>query len=344
LRSANQKQIAERLGLSQATVSMVLNDDPRISKDTRERVFEVIEELDYRPDGIARSFVNKKTGNIGFILCDRMISSPSYFRMIHGVDRSVSRQGRKLLFTSAREFIAEKSKFPLILKEKILDGAIVSGKVSSEFVVILKNRGIPTVLLGSYDIENVDIVTPDSKKGAFEAVSYLISLGHRRIGFIAGSFSLTVHREQLDGYKKAYEEAGFNYDKSFIQENAEENATNMVEQMLKIPEQPTAIFAANDMIAINVMEILRGKGLSIPEDMSIVGSGDIEIASHTTPRLTTVRIFDEKMAELAVKRLVEIIDGGSQNPVRKTVGIELIIRESCGFIADQNSHRRGKSA
>ena len=328
----NQKEIAERAEVSQSTVSLVLNNDPRITKETRKSVLKVIEELDYRPDSSARSLAGKRTGNIGFILCDVIISNPFFFKMLHGVDQEVSRQNRKLLYTGAEEFLTEKSRFPLMLKEKILDGAIVSGKVSLEFVNILKDRKIPRVVLGNHELEDVDIISADVRTGSFDAVSYLISLGHTRIGFMTGSLEYFYHRELLESYRLAHEKAGLDCDEELIRENIEEDAGIMVERMFKIKEPPTAIFAVNDIIAVNAMEALKERGFKIPDDISIIGIHDIDIASYTTPRLTTVKMFHELMAEAAVKRLMEIIDTGSQKPVRKTIRTELVIRDSCAYV------------
>ncbi len=329
--SVTQKEVARRLGLSQSTVSMVLNDDPRVAKETSSRVLGMMEELDYRPDAIARSFMSEETGIVGFILCDVMVSRPVYGRMLEGVDQAVRRGGGKLLFSSAQEYLSEKREFPSILKERVLDGAIVSGKVSREFVDVLRSRRLPLVLLGTYDIEDADTVTADNRKGAFDAVSYLVSLGHSRIAFIADTMEYPAHRERSEGYRMALEKAGLDRE-GFLLLGKEEGAAPTVDRILDIGRdgRPTAMLACNDMVAMTAMEQLKERGQSVPDDMSIVGFDDDRIGSHVTPRLTTVRVFEERLGERAAGRLAEVIGGGSEAPVREVMDTELIIRESCG--------------
>lgn len=329
MRSTDQKRIAELARVSQSTVSRVLNNSPLIKEEVRNRVITVIEELDYHPDGIARSFVGEKTMNLGFILCDRTLSHPFYFRLLEGIENEVKAHGYKLFFSTTQEFLRHKLDFPQVLKEKLADGVILSGKIDEGLLHILRERDVPFVLAGNYNFDGVNKIAWDATKGACEAISYLIELGHRNIGFISGPLRYQINLELLKGYKLALQEIGIGYNEDFVQNDEKEDVAKLVTNLLNLPTVPTAIFAVNDMMAIKAIEQLEENGIKVPEDISIVGCGDIELSSHVTPSLTTIKIFLEEMGKMAVKKLMEYISGNDNLPHTTIVSHELVVRESC---------------
>lgn len=329
MRSTDQKRVAELARVSQSTISRVLNNSPLIKEEVRNRVMKVMDELDYHPDGIARSFVGEKTMNLGFILCDRTLSHPFYFRLLEGIEKEVKAHGYKLFFSTAQEFLSHKMHLPDTLKEKLTDGIILSGKIDEKLLHILRERNIPFILAGNYNFEGVNKVSWDATKGAHEGVRCLIELGHRNIGFISGPLAYQVNLELLKGYELALQETGIGYNEDFIQSDEQEDVAKLIAKLFALPTVPTAIFAVNDMMAIKAMEQLKEKGIKIPEDISIVGCGDIELSSHVTPSLTTIRIFLEDLGKMAVKKIMECIYGNDNLPHTTIVPHELVVRESC---------------
>lgn len=339
--TATLKDIAEEVGVSSSTVSRAINDKGRVSETTKGRILEAIKKLDYHPNIMARGLASKKTKSIGFVIHKRRGHSLGHSSFYGKIMEGVEKEGRKCAYYPIFSVISEverKSVSLEIVKENRVDGLILAGcDIDKELILFLKERKIPIVLVDNHlDNEKMSCVVTDNVNGAFEAVNYFISLGHNRIGFVAEMLSDLSFSERLQGYKLALSQAGLNYDENLVRESKDDTGFTATKELLENQLPPSAILAANDTAAIQAMKAIREKRLRIPEDVAIVGFDDGEVAPHTNPSLTSVRVFTEKMGQIAMRMLIEIINSKNSLPVKNLMFTELVIRKSCGVKRDNN--------
>lgn len=322
------KAIAKRVGVSVATVSRALSGRGRVDEATRERILRVAEELGYAPDMAARSLVLRRTENIGFLIHALQSLSPHTFygEILTAVERELRRHRYHLHFATV-----EDETLPPLIKENRVDGLILVGcDLPPSLIHSLKERRIPLVLLDNH-LPGIDSVFTDNIGGAFQATTYLIRLGHRRIAFIAETLDNLSFRERFEGYRQALEAHSLPFDPELVAEGERgfEGGFLAMSSLLK-RTRPTAVVAANDPTAASAMRAIRAHGLRIPEDIAVVGFDDDPLAVHTDPPLTTMRVFRSKMAVLAVARLLDLIKNPEQPALHIRVETQLIIRQSCG--------------
>jgi len=326
------KDIAKMAKVAPSTVSRALNNKGRMSSATRERIRQLAQELGYHPNINAKGLATNRTGNIGIIIHKRHKPLPGSFydfygTIIIGVEEEAGNQGYNFIFSSVDgEFVV-----PRCVKERRVDGLIIMGcDISKDLISKLKDDGVPLVLVDNH-IDGVDSVAVDNTGGAYKAVEYLIKLGHRKIGFIAERFTDLSFKERFEGYKLALSEHGLQYNPDLVAEGLTRPDHGYV-AMKKLLGRgtPSAVFAANDSTAVGAIRAIKEKGLKVPDDIAIVGFDDGGLASQAVPPLTTVRVFREKMASAAAKRLIELIEDPDQPPVHLTLPTKLIVRESCG--------------
>jgi LacI family transcriptional regulator len=225
--------------------------------------------------------------------------------------------------------MSDLTSFKLIEENKV-DGLLLVGEMSHDFVMRLNKTGIPIVLV-DHDIKGtaLDSVTSDNFNGAYEAVSYLIDLGHRDIGFITENLAHGTFHSRFLGYKEALKKHQIEYDENLVEAGIPYTGQGILDKLLKSSKQPTAIFNCNDLIAIKAITAAREKGLSIPDELSIVGFDDIEISSQIHPPLTTVRVRREEMGALAVRKLISRINDKDKKFTKTVMPTELVVRKSC---------------
>ncbi|RLF23782.1 MAG: LacI family transcriptional regulator, partial [Thermoplasmata archaeon] len=218
---------------------------------------------------------------------------------------------------------------PRCVKERRVDGVIFMGcDISKELILSLND--IPLVLVDNH-LDGVNSIAIDNEGGAYKAVEYLIKLGYRKIGFIAERLSDLSFKERFEGYKAALKEYGLEYHADLVAEGLTppEHGYVAMKKLLK-RGTPPAVFAANDSTAAGAIKAIKENGLRVPDDIAVIGFDDGPTALHTVPLLTTVRVFREKMARVAAKRLMELIENPDQPPIQLRLPTELVIRESCG--------------
>lgn len=329
------KDVAKAVGVAHSTVSRALNGDPRISQETRERVLRAARELNYQPNLSARGLVRRKVLSIGLVVPD--VSEPFYGRIVEGVDRVTYAAGFNLvLYLTHADRRREIAALEQIRQGRV-DGLILMiRKAKSQAVIELKQQGVPLVLLlqeirGS----GIDSVRVDNVEGAVLAVQHLLAGGHRRIAFIAGPSLAPDSQERHKGYKLALERAGIAYDARLVVRGdfSFASGARAAEKLLNLPaeERPTAIFAANDHMAMGAIKHLSERGVHVPQDVAVVGFDDIAPAAYFRPALTTVR----QPVEESARQAAELLIGRLQGSVRETREIllktELVVRESCGL-------------
>ena len=319
------KDVAQKAGVSIATVSLVLHNHERISPATKKKVLKAIKELDYHPSRSAAGLVTKKTGNIGFILTDDhfLKTEPFYTRIFLGTE-FVTRGNEYyvLLATIDRDF-KEGSVMPRFIRERSVDGIIIN----------LASYHLPTVFVDFFPINgDHNVVLIDNLKGGYQATKHLIDLGHHEIGFIGADIKHPSILERLNGYRQALQNAGIEIKNENIDTNedypARQNGYDAAQRLFNKNKNITAIFACNDAMAIGVMHYASDKGVNIPDDLSLVGFDDVEADLFLNPPLTTIRVPKIELGTEAMQLLADVIKNKNMNYRKMLVPIELIIRKS----------------
>jgi len=333
-----QRQIAEEVGVSRTTVSLVLNNVPgvRISSGTRQRIVEVARRLNYYPDAAARTLVSGRTQTIGFVLCqspDRIFADAFLPEVLRGVGDAVQESGFRVLVHSVEDVIAPDAYVGLV-REKQTDGIILSGPRSDDRQLArLRAEGFPIVLLGQLSGSDFPFVDVDNVGAAKQAVNHLLELGHRRIGMITNApLTYTAARDRLTGYRQVLEEAGVTYEQELVRygDFREESGFHAMRQLLSLAEPPTAVFVASDLVAFGALVAIKEQGLRVPDDVSLVGFDDVRLAHYVDPPLTTVRLPAYGLGYQAATLLTQLIGTGSVGAQQILLQTELVVRESCG--------------
>jgi len=328
------EHIAQLAKVSKATVSRVLNNSPKVTEETREKVMKVIKESGYYPSATARRLTTNKAETIGLIIPapqDKTFGNPFYTEILRGFTHQAKIEGYDLLL-----FINEhKFNYSRLFHDRRVDGLLLIGvKRNDKGITQLSKNKFPYILTGKVDCKDANYVDANNKGGAYQAVSHLTNLGHKRIAYIGGSFEFVFNQERFEGYLKALKEHNLKYGKELTMESisTQESGYEAMRKILKSSSIPTAVFAANDLDAIGAMKAIKEKGLKIPEGISLVGFDDIQLASYTEPSLTTVRQPIFKMGTTAISLLVQLIEGKEKEPLKVELPTQLIIRESSGGI------------
>jgi len=340
------KDVAREANVSPATVSRVFNNNPSISAETRELVLATAAKLGYRPRTPKSARKDNLRKNIAIVFNNRLSSltdDPFYGQVIAGIEQIVSPKNYNLFFrTVTGHLSSDLEKIETLINDEKLAGIILAGyEIDEQLVKQIKKNRLPLVLVDSnlYD-ENVNMVLNDNTTGARAAVDYLISLGHRRIAFVGGPLSHTSLDERYIGYKQALRRAGIKKNEEYItfckpRFDADDGYRATLAMLKNCRLLPTAIFAANDMLAIGAMRAVFDLDLEIPSDISVVGFDDITMAQHTIPQLTTVRIQKREMGTMAAKRLLELLEEPDAKPIKVIVGVELVVRDSVAESKDK---------
>jgi LacI family transcriptional regulator len=329
IRMSTIRNVAKKSGVSTTTVSHILNGTRFVSPEVKQRVLDVIQELGYQPNSLARSLRKKETQSLGLILPD---STNQYFAEIQcGVEKAAYDRGYSVILCNTEGDENKENLYVNVLRNKRMDGILFISSGSS--TKLLLEEKIPLVLVDRDmpDLE-VDTVMADNFQGGYLATQYLIELGHTRIGCITGPEGIVPSGRRIAGYRKALEETGLYLDPQLICAGDFHAATGKIaaSRLLKLPKPPTAIFAFNDLMAVGAIQAAADLKRVIPRDLALVGFDDIELASFIQPPLTTIRQPKLEMGLLAVDMLINRIHDHAL-PIKKvTLPVSLIKRESCG--------------
>ncbi len=325
------RDVAKKAGVGLGTVSRVLNQSPQVSNSTRQRVLDVIDELDYSPNPIARRLSLGKTHTIAVII--PFFTRPAAVERLRGVTYSISGTNYDLIVANIETPERRVEVFKDLARRERVDGVlIISLPFSEKDAELFRKSGIPLVIIDVNDplLNDFNRIVVDDIEGGRKAVQHLLDLGHTNIGYISDlledPFPFSASRARFMGYCQALEAAGINPCPEMHRhgEHSRSDAKIITAEMLRMPDRPTAIFAASDTQAIGVMEAARDAGLRIPDDLSIVGYDDVEIAEYLS--LTTIRQLLVESGEKGVRRLLEVMEKPSREPVCETIPTELVIR------------------
>ncbi len=337
----NIKDIARISGVGISTVSRVINNKGLVSKATREKVLNVVKEYNYVPNSNARNLKTTQSKNIALMV--KGITNPFFANMIREIERQVNLRGYPFLIHQVEDGTDEITAAVQLVKEKNLCGIIFMGGTYNHSEEKFRQLNIPFVLTTITTTQEVDpdlfsSVIINEFKEAYKATNYLISLGHKNIGFLAKSPLLneTTGNRRFLGYKEALEEHNLPYDPHLVEdcEYSPSSGFNATRRLLNKNKGVTAIFAASDTIAMGSAKAVLSAGLSIPDDISIIGFDGIEMAEYYHPSLDTISQPGTEMALSSVGVLFDLISkrSGNQHIVYDAV---LLKRGSCKMI---NTH------
>jgi LacI family transcriptional regulator len=308
--------IARIAGVGVGTVSRVINNSPGVRPATREKVLSVIAELRYRPDPIARSMISKRTDAIGVVV--PFFTRAFIIEMLKGVESALARLGKQLVIYNVENDGQRDRYFTELPMRRKVDGLlIISLPVADSVIPNLKDAGLQVVLVDAYN-SNLTSLVVDNIQGAYEAVKYLLSLGHRRIGFIngiiEGNFKFNQANDRLIGFHRALGDAGLPFSPELVHtsEWSRQGGKMAAMQLLTQINRPTAIFAASDVQAIGVIEAARALHIEIPGELSVIGYDGIEISELL--ELTTMSQPTVEMGELGITRLIKQIEHPDKAP------------------------------
>jgi len=305
--SVTKKEIAEYVGVSRSAVSLVLNNTPSstISEKTRQKILQAAKELGYVGPEI--------TPKLCFVLHGRDPDDPRYMYDLKIIERAASRHNFSLLFMNIQADSSGREKLAKALQNKEADGYIVTGDLDDAAIDLILDAKVPYLFYGGIPREGTNSVAMDHEKGAYDAVNYLISFGHRRIAFFSGNLETPIHRKNLAGYYRALEDSGIAIDKSLIQASSGEDGYELCARMQVLDIGYTAVFCVNTVIQFGALQWFKEQGIAVPSQISLIGYGFSELVKLSKPPLTAVYVPPANR-ELAVTRLIEMIRSKKQGP------------------------------
>jgi LacI family transcriptional regulator len=336
------KDIAREAGVSYSTVSRVVNNFEYIKPETRERVLTAMTRLGYVANQQARSLVGGRSQVVGLLI--HAFDSPYIGLIIEGIDEAVAEAQYDLMLYTTHRRKSRELTFVASLTRGLADGLLlVLPRDTEAYLDTLGRQGFPFVLV-DYKAQSSDTpaVSATNFEGAYDAMTYLLDLGHKRIGFITGNMETgSATNERLRGYETALADRGILLDPILIYEGDffQPSGLQGANYLLSLSTPPTAIFASNDVMASGVYEAIRARGLRIPQDVSVIGFDDIPLAAQLHPRLTTVRQPLVEMGRLATQRLLRTIEEDLEEPPGYIeLPTELVVRDSVCPLDDVVMH------
>lgn len=324
------KDIAKAADVSVTTVSRVLNDKPDVSPNTRENVLEKINELGYKPNSIARGLALQKTNTLGLIIPD--ISNPFFPDIARGVEDMANQKGYSVIFCNTDNEQKKEKEAIELMKEKQVDGILLSLSTTNEkelknlrqveYPIVQIDRKIPNINYPSITIDNV--------KSAYTATKFLIENGHKKIAHITGDLETITGYQRLKGFKKAISEKNIKLNNSYIKNGdySKRSGYNNMLALLKSNNPPSAVFIANDLMAVGAYQAVFEMNLSIPEDISIIGHDNIDVTKLVNPTLTTMAQPKYKLGKKAVQLLIAEIESNELSNEEIILNTNLINRNS----------------
>jgi DNA-binding LacI/PurR family transcriptional regulator len=335
------KDIAKAANLTPSSVSRALNNHPRMSRETKEKVLKIAQKMGYSPNFLARGLVGKKSNLIGLLVYD--FRNPFYAELTRFIQDATQELGYWVIQASTDDD-PEKADSLIDSMIKMGVGGIIfaSCKLQDKTVEKLIDDGFPVVLVNRKLRKNKgDYVVLDNRYGAYLMVNHLIHHDYTRIAMICGPISVSTSADRYRGYIQPLKEWGIKIDQDIIKHGpfSQETGYKSTKQLMSLLIPPRAIFCGDDAIALGAMKALGELGFKVPEDVAVAGFDDAEISSHPLIQLTTVSQNLKEMGRLAGKTIVGRIEGKEESPQRILLEPHLIIRRSCGYQLSIDSER-----
>jgi LacI family transcriptional regulator len=321
------KDVAERAGVSKATVSHVINRTRFVSGNTTERVLRAIRELGYRPSAVARSLTTKRTQAIGLLVSD--ITNHFFAELLRGIEDVLRPQDYSISVCSTAEVPAYEANYLDLLLRQRVDGLIAAASQRWGVLAEFETQHTPVVFVDRYFEElGGPFVGVDNRREAYRGVSYLIARGHRQLAILAGALQLSSLRGRLEGFRLALEEHGLSLPEEWVISRSPDE-TERLRHILLAPEHPTAIFCSVSSLSLLLLSTLRELGLRCPEDVALLGFDDHPWAAVSDPPLTVIRQPGRRIGQVAAESLLQLIQGHGPAEARVIMDCELIVRQSC---------------
>lgn len=343
------KDVARVAGVAPITASRVINDSGYVSDKTRQRVEAAIEELGYVPNRVARSLRSKQTNTLALVLTD--ITNPFWTTIARGVEDVASQEGFSVILCNTDESEAKEHSYVQVLLQKQVDGfLLVPANSTSRSIGLIQKQGVPLVVLDRTVPAPVDTVKSDSVDGAYRLTWHLLEQGYRHIAMLSGPREVSTAVDRVKGYRQAlanWATAHHNVVERpqapsvIYGEFTQQDGYAMMQQLLKMASPPTAVFAANNFIAIGAFRALREAGLRVPEDIALVAFDDLPLTFMLAPFLTVAAqpVYDmgRRAAQLLLRRLAESDRGPAQEIL---LPVDIIVRRSSGVRMSESANRR----
>jgi LacI family transcriptional regulator len=322
------RDVAERAGVSSATVSHTLNDTRHVEPETRERVLKAVTDIGYRPNHLARGLRQRKTGTVGLIIPDN--TNPFFAEMARAIEDAGFARGYSVMLCNSDRSAEKESTYVEVLLSKQVDGIILaSSNTKPELVRQIRDAGVPAVLipgeLGDFEIDM--LMTDDFASGRLVG-EHLLELGHRRIAAISGPRTTSASAGRLAGFESVLAEAGIAPVAVARGDFRAERGRDAMAELLDAGNLFTAVFAANDLTAIGALQTLLQRRIAVPEEISLIGFDGMQLSNLTSPRLTTVA---HSLGEIGPKSIAFLEErmADPNGPVRQMLlPSTLIVRES----------------
>ncbi len=327
------QEVARAAGVAPSTVSRYLNGQLRVSPATEARMLDAVRDLGYVPNAQARNLARRRSGVVGFVVPE--ISNPYFGAIADYVVDAVERHGLLVLLCSTRSQAVREASYIDLLASGAIDGMLYLGSFrSNERLAAAIRGGLPVVVIDEpiADVPGVHTVVMDDYAGGYQAASYLVALGHRRIAFVSGPAELASVQERRRGYEDALRKGGIDPAEQLMLAGhfTEQFGMSALPRLLAGPQPPTAAFVASDYIALGMLSAAETHGVRVPADLSVVGFDDIRFSQYVRPRLTTIRSPLERLAQLGVELLFDRLAGEDSGVRTEVLPVELIVRESAG--------------
>lgn len=331
------KDVAKQANVAISTASRVINDSGYVSEETRAKVLEAVDSLGYVPNSIARSLRQKETRSIGLIVAD--IGNPFFAELAQAVERSARELGYSVLLANTDGKAEQEEDGIRLFLAKQVDGIIWHSPINNDLVdELTKSRATSVIVIGGeHELVGNYTIHIDDELGAFEAVTHLVRLGHERIGYIAEPDYPISPQERMKGYLRALKEANIPYDSHLVVRGTfkEGSGLKAIKVLLNSNNPPTAVFCANDLMAIEAIQHLRAVGLQVPEDVAVVGFDNTKVAGIYGIDLTTVAQPTYDMGREGVNVLISSLKE-NLSPRQILLRPSLVIRKSCGYYLQED--------
>lgn len=332
------RDVAAKANVHPSTVSRVFSGNASISELTRRRVLAAAKTLNFQPNAIARSLSVQRTHTIGLVVPHVY---PGYFddsffpQIMRGLLTVTYANQYRLLVSGCESYGDEITQILTILGTRQVDGIIItSGRLDVNTVGTLREHTVPLVLIGRPPAQHADAawVDADNMQDTRRVIEHLIALGHRRIAYVGGDPDTRVVKERLDGYQQAMAAAGLRICPHWVDYGyfAEEGGYQAVQRIHSDKETPTAYYAANDLMAIGILRALHERNISVPGQVSVIGTNDSAEASHLVPALTSLRVPYGEIAAEAARILITAIQQGALPARHHVVASQLVERATVG--------------
>ncbi len=326
-RSSTLSEIAKIAEVSVMTASRALNNQPGVSEEKRAEILRIAEDMGYVANRVAQRLSGGKSRVIGVIAQLHTLYTSD---LVLGIGSALRSSKYEMLVYSLSDTDSQPPQAIVSLLRQFVDGIIVILPFQSDYLISLSDADLPIVTIDEGSHDNFPKIVADNYQGARLAIQHLADLGHRRIGFISGNNQLASARDRERAFRDMQAQLGLDDDPELVVNGnfLQQGGFNAAKELLKLPVRPTAIFAANDISAAGAMSAIRDGGLTVPEDISLVGFDDVAVASQIYPALTTVKQPSAQMARAAVNTIVAMIAGIEPATAVIMLPTELVVRDS----------------